>query len=193
MPQHEIPTRAERKRRYCRLGTKEALVVAVVRYAVFAVGVVVHQAEVVFMARARLGQLPQCLQTCGQWARRTCVCFLRQGLLCLCIEEDGWVRRREECRFIEPENGGESGGVYDCFDGAALDGVDDAVEGEGGAEEFEEGGGRRGWDVGVEVEEVEVGRVGYVAAGGVGTEGEKVAEFGRESTDGEGVGWMHGG
>ena len=64
----EVPNRAEGERGDCGVGAEESLVVAVVGYAVRAVGVVVDEAEVVGSAGEYFGELAQMVEAVGDGA-----------------------------------------------------------------------------------------------------------------------------
>ena len=139
------------------VGAEEALVVAVVGYAVRARGVVVYEAEVVGCGREDFGYFAEVVEAVGDGAGFAGWVFFGWDRFGGCgVEDGGGAIRGEFGGFVEAEDGGVAGGVDCCFDGASFDGVLDAVEEELAAEEGEEVAFDAFGDEGLEVEEIEV-------------------------------------
>ncbi len=190
MLHEEIPPCAERKGRDCGLGAEEAFVVAVVRYAVVARGVVVYEAEVKCAPGGGFGAAAEGVEAGGQGTRAVFVLRNRNWGVGDAVEDGKWWSGREDGGGVEAEDGGVAGSGYGSFEGTALNLVGYAVEEERGAEEVEELPLDVCGDEGCVIEKVQIGLIVDGASFAGGAESECFEERWRQLSDWEGVGWM---
>lgn len=140
------------------VGAEKALIVAVIGYAVCAIGVVVDEAEIVGCSGEDFGELAQMIEAVGYWAGGAgFVAVWKYCFGCLAVNEGAiW----DECgRGVDAKYSRKTWSVYMSFGTIALDGVLHPVEEERLPQEFEQLSFGDARYVRLEVEEVEIGLV----------------------------------
>lgn len=151
----EITLGAEREGGDGRARAEEALVVAVVGYAVGAGGVVVDEAEVVCGVRQDFCDPVQLVEAVGQRARVAGWVFVRgYGLGGRCFEEIS--RGREAGGLVDAEDGCVAWSVDLCFCASSLDFVLYSVEKQATSKELEQVFRDSFGNIWLKVEEIEV-------------------------------------
>lgn len=140
------------------VGTEKTLIVAVVGYAVCAVGVVVDEAEVVGCSSEDFCELAQIVKAVrnGTWSTGL-VAVWKDWLGCLAVDEGAiWGERG---RGVDAIYRRETRCVYTSLVTIALNGVLHPVEEERIPQKFEQLSFGCGRDIRLEVEEIEIGLV----------------------------------
>jgi hypothetical protein len=181
----EVALRTETERRDRRVGTKEPFIVRVVRYAIFAVGVVVYKTKVEGFASGALGHFLELLQTL--WDRAGCalVASLFDRLSGLCVY-DAAIRCKPRC-IVDTEHGSESWGIDLCLRSAASDIVLHAIEGKFLAQKLEEPWRNAGRYIRLIVHEVQIQLIVHELALLGRCEAKLLCEKSRQMRNGEGI------
>lgn len=139
------------------VGTEKALIVAVVGYAVCAVGIIIDETEIVGCPGKDLGELAQVIKAVGY--RPGSVGFVavwRYWSGCLAVNDS---IRSESGRGVNSKHCSETRGVYVSFATIALNGVLHPVEEECVPQEVEQLSIGHGRHIRLEIKEVEIGLV----------------------------------
>ena len=162
MLHQKVPPPAQRERGDHGVLAQKSLVVAVVRDAVRAGGIIVDEEEIETFPGDTLGHAPQHVEALGDRPRMPRVFSPGDRLLRACFEERAVavaVAIGEGGGLVDAEEGRVAGRVDVRLDVAPLDLVLDAVEGELAVEEAEEVFLGGFGDEGGEISEIEVGLI----------------------------------
>ena len=140
------------------VGTEKTLIVAMVGYAICAVGVVIDKAEVVGCSGKDLGELPQMIEAMGyRTGSAGCVAVWRYRSGRLAVNEGAiWGETR---RGIDAKYRRETRSINPSFGTVALNGVLHPVEEERFPPEFEKLSFDHRGNIRLEVEEVKIGLI----------------------------------